>query len=331
MSKKYVNKPEIIQHPYQLTANFIKWKFSPGENRVLIRMLQRIKLNQEQDKNLQIDFNNQVSLRFHWRDLMLPNDNASGRLKVDLTKLREKSIQIPSTIEINGNVEKSLLTTGIITETNWDLNNSYVDIKLNDQWYLFLLDLSKGYTEYNGVVAYKLNSSYTIKMYYFICHWFDKPGITLTIENIRKEFDIPLDKYTIKTASRIKSRILEPAKKNLDKYSDKSFNYTPVKEGRKIIGFSFVFYSTKNDKDNKKVVDWKVVNSFLDEINKEFVLVKEQRARMIGLIKKYTFPIVKYFYKQQKHVIYDHVSSGLTFVDAMDKGLKDYNLDPNQS
>lgn len=326
--KKIVDKLEVLRHPYQLTANFIKWKFTPGENRILIRLLQRIKVNQELKKELQIDFNGLVSMKFHWKDLMLENSHATSRLKEDLKCFREKSILLPSTMIVKGKVTEAELLTGLITEAKWDKHNSHVELKLNESWYQFLIDLSSGFTEYNSLIAYKLNTSYSIKMYYFICHWYRNGGKTLTLEQFRKEFDIPNNIYTTKTASRFIERVLKPSKEVLDKLSDKSFNFSPIKTGRSITGFSIAFYDTKNEKAT--IIDWHDVNKFLDFINEDFSIDKTQRARISGLIKKYSFPTVKHFYRMQKHVVYDYVASGLTTVDAISKGLVDYNIDPIQ-
>lgn len=326
---KDTNKIEVIKHPYQLTANFIKWKFTTGENRILVRILQRIKVNQELKKELQVNFNNQISLKFHWKDLMLDNDHATRNLKEDLTRIREKSVLLPSTMIIEGKVTESQTLTGVITEATWDKHNSNVELNLNAEWYKFLIDLSNGFTEYNPEIAYKLSTSYSIKMYYFICHWFDKGGRTLSLEAFRKEFDIPDDKYKTRTATAFKTRILNPVKKILDSTADKSFNYSEVKNGRSIDQFIFKFYKTNNE--NTTFIDWHDVNNFLDVINEDFKLDKRQRARVSGLIKKYSFPIVKHFYRMQKNLIYDYTANGLTPVDAIDKGLKTYNIDPIKS
>lgn len=326
MKKKKVEKLDLIKHPYQLTANFIKWKFTPGENRILIRLLQRIKVNQTLNKELQIDVEGQVSMKFHWKDLMLENDHATNRLKDDLRKIREKSIRLPSTMMVGKKIVEAELLTGLITEAKWDKYNSFVELRLNETWYKFLLDLSNGYTEYDGLVAYKLNTSYSIKMYYFVCHWFRKGGKTITIKEFRKEFDIAEDMYTTKTASRFKERIIKPAKKLLDKNADKSFNFSEIKNGRSIEGFKFAFYNTRNKAAS--LIDWKDVNSFLDNVNENFSIDRVQRARISGLIKKYSFPVVKYFYRMQKNIIYDYVANGMTPVDAIAKGLSTYNIDP---
>ncbi len=329
INSKSTKDVEIIKHPYQLTANFIKWKFTPGENRILIRILQRIKVNQENNFAPQINLQEQIALKFHYRDLMLEGVNDTNKLRKDIQSLREKSLYIPYSKKDGKGVEQEKVRlTGVITEADYDLGSSEVVFYLNCKWYNFLLDV-RSHTKYLAPVAYKLNTSYSIKMYYFVCHWFNNGGHTLTLEKLRKEFDIPDDKFLTKTASRFKERILKPSKELLDKVADRSFNFTEIKQGRSITGFSFKFYETKNAKAS--IIDWHDVNKFMDSINKDFKIDKIQRARIAGLIKKYSFPIVKHFYRMEKHVVFDYVSNKMTVVDAIAKGLKDFNIDPIQS
>jgi len=328
INSKSTKDVEVVKHPYQLTANFVKWKFTPGENRILIRILQRIKVNQDRNISPQINFEQQITLKFHYRDLMLEGVNDTNKLRKNIQNLREKSLYIPYTKKDGKGVEQEKVRlTGVITEADYDLGSSEVVFYLNVKWYNFLLDV-RSHTKYLAPVAYKLNTSYSIKMYYFVCHWFNNKGHKLTLEQLRKEFDIPEDQYRTKTASRFKERILKPSKELLDKVADRSFNFTEIKEGRSIIGFSFIFYETKNVKAS--LIDWHDVNKFLDSINDDFPINKTQRARIAGLIKKFSFPIVKHFFRMQKHIILDYVNQNMTVVDAIAKGLKKYNIDPIQ-
>ena len=97
-TNKKPHLPEIIRQPYQLTANFIKFKFSAGENRIVVRILQRIKVHQEINYTPQINLDGNVSLQFHYRDLLLDTDNAKERLDVNLQELREKTLPVESII-----------------------------------------------------------------------------------------------------------------------------------------------------------------------------------------------------------------------------------------
>jgi plasmid replication initiation protein len=323
---KKVNNVVTIRHPYQLTANFIKWKFTPGENRVLLKILQRIKHNQVMNVESQLNIQDSVTLRFHWRDLMLDNVNDTKKLREDLKLLRSKSVAIPYTKTIKGVTSEHERITGLISEADFDFGKSHVELFLNSRWYAFLIDISKGFTEYNSLVAYNLSTTYSIKMYYFINHWFDTGGKTMSIAKIRKEFNIPDEKYANDTASAFKKRILDPTKKALDETADRSFSYSDVKQGRSIVGFKLAFHNTKNH--NPTVIDWKDVNNFLDILERHFKMDTIQRARLSGLVKKYSFQMIKHFYNQQRHVVEDNVNAGMTVVDAFSKALNDYHIEP---
>ena len=245
-TNKKPHLPEIIRQPYQLTANFIKFKFSAGENRIVVRILQRIKVHQEINYTPQINLDGNVSLQFHYRDLLLDTDNAKERLDANLQGLREKTLPVESIMTVDGKKEKSVKLIGVIEKPEWTKNRSHVQINLDSGFYGFLTDLSKGYTEYLAESSFNLTGTYNIKFYYYVRQWLQTGGRRVTLEQFRKELEIPADKYTTNTSSAFKQKIIDPAKDMLDEIADVSFNYSDVKEGRRTIGYNFKFYKTNN-------------------------------------------------------------------------------------
>lgn len=291
MNKK-VKLPDVISQPYQLTANFVKFNFTAGENRVLVRILQRIKVHQEISYSPQINLDGNVSLQFHYRDLLLDTDNAKERLDNTLAGLREKSLPIKSKMTINGKEEESIRLIGVIEKPEWTKSRSHVKLDLDAGFYKFLTDLSKGFTEYLADSSFNLTGTYNIKFYYYVRQWLDKGSRTVhSLDQFRKELEIPDDKYTKNTSGAFKQKIIDPAKKMLDEIADVSFNYTDLKKGRKIVGFTFKFYKTNNKAPVRHNVE--KIEEIFSLLEANFTLSKEDKSRLVGLMNKYQFSFLK--------------------------------------
>lgn len=291
-TNKKIKLPDVIRQPYQLTANFVKFNFSAGENRVLVRILQRIKVHQEIDYNPQIDLDGNISLQYHYRDLLLDGDNAKERLDETLGGLREKTLPIKSKMLVDGKEEESVKLVGVIEKPEWTKNRSHVKINIDSGFYSFLTDLSKGFTEYLAESSFNLTGSYNIKFYYFIRQWLKKGGRTIhTLEQFRRELEVPDDKYTRNTAGAFKQKIIDPAKKMLDEIADVSFNYSDIKDGRKTVGFVFKFYKTNNKAPVRHDVER--IEEIFSLLEGNFNLSKEDKSRLVGLMNKYQFSFLK--------------------------------------
>ena len=312
----FVNKPVIIRHPNNLTANFIKWQFTAGENRILVKMLERIKHNQFTNEHPQIDIEDTVRLKFNWRELIQDNSNSNDRLKKDLGRLRAKEIQLPKKVSVDGQLVEGTILTGIISAAQWDKDQSQIEIMLSKEWYAFLIQLGPGYTSYNSGVSFNLSSRYNIKMYYFVSQWYNVGTKYLSIESFRKEFDIDPHTYLNKTASKFKEKIINPAKLILDKDADKSFYFEDVKQGRFIIGFKFHFYET--GKHNVIIQDNEKLTDLLNTIDNTFRINREMKARIGGLCKKYSIDAVRNCFLKFVHEIIPMVQhQGKSPVDAL--------------
>lgn len=322
MNTKKQNLPEVVRQPYQLTANFIKFNFSAGENRILVRMLQRIKVHQEVQYTPQINIDGNIALEYHYRDLLLENDNAKERLDENLKNLREKTLPIKSKMEVDGKMEDSTKLIGIIEKPQWTDSRSHVKIELDADFYGFLTDLSKGFTEYLAESSFNLTGTYNIKFYYFVRQWLDKGGRTVhTLEQFRRELEIPDDKYRTNTSAAFKSRIIGPAKKMLDQIADVSFNFTELKQGRKTVGYVFKFYKTNNKAPVRHNIER--VEEIFELLETNFKLSKVDKSRLVGIMNKYQFSFLKSLINSHYFDIQDNFERGKDLPNALNKVILD--------
>lgn len=113
-------------------------------------------------------------------------------------------------------------------------NSSTITFIIAPELWDCMLDFSKGYRKYELAVAMRFKSVYSMRFYELISG--QKKKLTFTLEYLKSMFCIG-SKYEF-TANFIK-KVIEPAKKELDSCSPYSFDFVPVKEGRKIVAFEF--------------------------------------------------------------------------------------------
>jgi len=255
--------PKNVQQPYSFTEQLLSFNFNIYELRILFRILQLLKVSQKHKVQHQIDIHNNIELLFPVKSFMIEGHKNNDDIRNALISLREKTVKNASTItvEIDGELQELAADqfVGVIDNPKWAHNNSLVSLKLNEAWYRYLIDVSRGYTQYLVDVAFQCSSPEIVKMYQFINQWFKK-GKTLKITNFKKEFSVH-PKYN---TSKIIDRLLDPAKKELDAISDRSFNYAlfytdgskrdpnnPIK-GKRVDKITFAFY---NNHKNKKLYE----------------------------------------------------------------------------
>lgn len=97
-----------------------------------------------------------------------------------------------------------------------------------------ILDLRRGYCQFELNIANSIKSSNAARMYVIMCS--QTAPITFTIDYLKRMFGVA-DKYK-QTRDFIK-RVIEPAKKELDAMCVSSFAFEPVKTGQKVTSIQF--------------------------------------------------------------------------------------------
>lgn len=108
------------------------------------------------------------------------------------------------------------------------------------------LDFTKGFRKYELVTAMNFKSVYTMRFYELMSG--QKTKIIYTLTQLKEMFQVT-DKYKL-TADFIRY-VIEPAKKELDECSPYSFEWSPQKEGKKIVGFCFYSIYQPEHRDNE--------------------------------------------------------------------------------
>lgn len=120
----------------------------------------------------------------------------------------------------------------------------YVEVMFGNDIIPLITRLSKEYTEYELIQIRNLNSVYALRVFETLMQWriVGKTPL-ITIGNLRKRLGIEDHQY--KTMSNFKKRVLDLAVNEINEHTEITATYKQHKEGRNIIGFTFIFKPKK--------------------------------------------------------------------------------------
>lgn len=126
---------------------------------------------------------------------------------------------------------------------------SEIHLQVHKLFWEAILDYRSGYRKFDVKRAIALKSVYAIRFYELISGKTDP--ITYSVNGLKTMFAIK-DKY--KQINDLVRKVIDPAKKELDLAAPYSFDYVSVKDGRKIVAFTFipVHYPERDDMEAEK-------------------------------------------------------------------------------
>ena len=225
-----INNKELIQSYILTTA---KYDYSVYEKRILYRLVelfQGLIQNQKLKDKIVIEQDNQnTSIVSMPIKLFLQNETDTNhiRIKSALKNLAKKFFEYED--------ENDWELISVISEPKIKKNTEIATFRINPKIVEAFLDFSKGFKKYELKVAMEFESVYTMRFYELLSN--QKKPINYTIESLKEIFCI-VDKY--KETKDFFKRVVEPAKKELDKCSPYTFHYEKIKTGRKITGIRFI-------------------------------------------------------------------------------------------
>lgn len=140
----------------------------------------------------------------------------------------------------------------IVVKSRWVSRIAYVDdlatleVTFAPDVVPLITRLEKHFTSYQLKQVAQLTSKYAIRLYEFLIAWRDvgkTPVITLS--EFREKLGLDINEY--QKMVNFKSRVLEPAIKQINELTDIHVKYEQYKTGRSISGLSFTFKHKKID------------------------------------------------------------------------------------
>lgn len=232
-----INNTDVIQS-YLVTA--ARYDFDVYEKRILYRLVQ---LCQPQLKGQKL--NDKFSINPDlWgnRDIKVPvalllnneEDHNHARIKNALTRLNEKKFEYED--------DKIWKPIRLIEMPQINKYSEFLEFKIHHEIFEAILNFSKGHRKFELATAMKFKSIYAMRFYELFSE--KKEPITYSIEHLKIMFKIE-NKYKL-VADFFRS-VIEPAQRELNEHSPYSFEYKPLKTGRKITAIKFYpVYIPKN-------------------------------------------------------------------------------------
>jgi hypothetical protein len=225
-----IRSKEVIQS-YILTS--ARYDFNAYEKRILYRLVeicQPLIVGQKLDKNFVINKdlwgNHEIRLPLV-SFLANEEDHNHKRVKDALTRLRDKTIEYED--------EKEWKLIGLIEMPKINKDDRYVEFKIQPEIYETILNFKKGFRKFELETAMRFKSIYAMRFYELLSEK-TKP-ITYSVESLKIMFNL---EHKYKLVGDFIRNVIKPAKKELDKESPFTFEWEPIKEGKKITSITFI-------------------------------------------------------------------------------------------
>lgn len=239
-----VNK-DLIQSYIMTTA---KYDFNVYEKRIIYRLvemaqgeLQGIKFADNCQK-IEHDLFSCVNITMPIACLLNGEDDKNyARVKEALQSLQRKIFEYED--------DEIWQSISIIALPYIRKRSSVLSFQVHPRVWDCILDFSKGFRKYELKAAMSFKSQFSMRFYELLSN--QKTPLIYSIEQLKEMFCVA-DKY--ERINDFMRKVVEAAKKELDEVSPYTFEYTPLKTGRKITAIKFypVYQPEHRDSDLEK-------------------------------------------------------------------------------
>jgi len=209
------------------------------------------------------------------------NDNNYERAKEALESLSKKSFHYED--------ERVWRVLPMILIPKIQKYEGTVSFRMHEDIYDALLDFSKGFRKFELQTTFSFDSVYAMRFYELFSN--QRTPLTFSIENLKIMFGVE-NEYE-KTNDFIR-KVIVSAKKVLDQKSPYSFEFTPLKTGKKITGIKFYpLYIPKNVDEEfetyrlKKMLSpsWSVERQYLQYLKEHYLFSTPEIRNNIDLFR----------------------------------------------
>ncbi|MFK7799529.1 MAG: replication initiation protein [Aureispira sp.] len=238
-----------------------RYHFSIWETRVFTKLVSLIQPGDADFKRY----------RLHIKDLVQffgVNDNdAYVKIKAVPDSLLKKVVTIPYT----ENGEERLLKTGLIAQaTIPKKKEGYIELSFHPDLKPYLLQLKRTFLSYDIRNVLKISSVYSIRIYELLKQYETLGYREFNLEELKVILGVS-DKY--KLYGHFKSRIIIKAQEDLQQYTDITFSFREIKNGRKVVAILFE-------------IDANVGSAILEQ-NQESTIVKANKESLVAILKEW--------------------------------------------
>lgn len=133
-------------------------------------------------------------------------------------------------------------TVGWLSKASVIPHNGTIEVKLDEDLSKYIINLvDTPYTQYELICTLPMRSQYSFKLFELLSSYAFREKVTFSIEELQ---DI-LIVHNYKSYKDLRVRVIEPAIKEINSYTDIEVSWYPVKKGKKVIQITFEI--TKRD------------------------------------------------------------------------------------
>lgn len=132
--------------------------------------------------------------------------------------------------------ERNVLLCRWLSEAKIDKGSGTITVKLGDVMQEYLIGLAKDYTQYSLLYILPMRSTYSIRLYELlkshVCQM--REVVEYSIEDLKSRLMAPYPNF-----KDFRVRVLEPALREINDYTDIEFRWEAIKHGRKVVSVRF--------------------------------------------------------------------------------------------
>ena len=209
-----------------------RYRFGVNEQRILLSIISKIRIDDVEFK----------PYRFQWNALKkLTNNNCKNTddFNALCEKLKNKTILIQDGKKVHG---YGFLSGWTIEPGKW------VEFRIDPCMKDMLLDLLEDgrFTLYKLECVLSLGSSYSIRLYELLkAHEWKRQPVVISLDDLKWRLGVPADSLINRRFDLFRTKILEKAKKDIEKHTDIKFTYLKILELRKVVSLQFSISENK--------------------------------------------------------------------------------------
>jgi len=202
-----------------------RYELSVNEQRLILVLASLVQPEDKDFKSYEItveEFTNLLGIR---------GENTYSRLKNITRDLMTKVIEIED--------ENRLVQLSWLSSCSYEYRSGKVELEFSKYLKPYMLQLKEYFTTYKLSNILNMQTKYGIRLYEIMKSHAYKKSCILTIDEMR--FMLKAEHYTM--WGNFNQRVLDPAKNEINKYTDLFISYEPIKEGRKYTKVEFTIKS----------------------------------------------------------------------------------------
>ncbi len=238
-----VKSNRLVEASYRLTLN---------EQRIILYAICR---SREEQKGLLPDAPVVITAdTFAKQFPSIDKSNVYAQLKEAMDALYDRSVTLHETDEDTGLPQ--------VSKTRWISKASYIDgagrikIVFTSDVIKYITRLEKEFTSYQLEKVGNMTSFYAVRIYELLAQHREIGSRTLNLKSLRETLQIGPDEYKL-TADFIR-KVIEVAIDQINKHSDLTVSYNPIKTGRAITDFAFKIKEKKSKLKSKVLTDQEI-------------------------------------------------------------------------